>query len=266
MGKYERKKTHKGLLLMLAAAVIVFVLGMVILSGVPGPSAPGQEKQEAQPMIPTVQPPLTHPSGDTDSSAVPEGSGSMAPAVEFPLLLEEGKLVVESVFQFEGINPDCGNREGDKTAAIIIRNTSDQYLKSATVIAELQDGSEAVFSVTHVPAGKEILAFAVDNMQLKDNLDCADVRVQAEFQEAKLREGLGVSVDGLAITVTNETGGAMEEIEIFCHGVFGDRYFGGVTYVYKIEELSGGESTLITAVDCFLGAVDVVRTAANNEK
>ena len=148
----------------------------------------------------------------------------------------------------------------------MIRNISGSYLKSAKIWAVLDDGTEILFSVSDLPAGKGALALCVDNTVLKDDRECTAFRSDSVFEEYQTIEGLSVSVDGTAITLTNETGGEMTGIEIFCHGVFGDLYYGGVTYIYTIENLPAGESASVTASDCMIGVVEVVRVACGNEK
>lgn len=68
------------------------------------------------------------------------------------------------------------------------------------------------------------------------------------------------------MTVTNETGSEITQIDICCHGVFVTSFYGGLTYVYTIEKPAPGESTTIMVTECVLGAVDVVRIAAGEEK
>jgi hypothetical protein len=148
----------------------------------------------------------------------------------------------------------------------MLRNTSGQYLKSATILAVLGDGSRIVFSVSDLPAGKEMLAFSVGNALLADDYMCVTVKTEAVFEELGIPEGLSISADGTTVNVTNETQKEMTPIDIFCHGIFGESYCGGVTYVYTIENLAPGGSASITVTECVLGVVEVVRVAVEEEK
>lgn len=267
MGKYERKKarkSRKGLVPGVLTAAILVALVAVLVSPGAAPGGVSTDGAETGTTMPTAQPSQSEPSGGTQPPFTPEYIIGTGETVEFPLQLEDGKLEIDSLFQFEGVNPDCGNQEGDRIAAIIIRNTSGMYLKSAGILAELADGTQIRFSVFHLPAGKEVLAFSVDNAQLEDNMECIGLRVQAEFEQPQTRDGLSVSVDGMTITVTNETGNTISGIDVLCHGVFGERYFGGTAYTYKIAELPAGESAAIIATDCLLGVAEVVRVAVND--
>lgn len=279
MGKFEKKKapkSRKGLLLGLIATVILAVLAAVFLfpgtgTEISGGTASETETPETAPEAASTEIPGGESPKDTDVEDSPSDdvSGQDIPAgkgVSYPLVLEEGRLTIESLFQFEGINPDCANREGDRIAAIIIRNTSEKYLESAELTLTLADGSNIAFAVTHLPAGKGALAFSLDNAELADNVECVGIKVQTAFGEPPVQEGLKVEADGLSVTVTNETQQTIEEIEVYCHGVFGLEYFGGITYVYTIAQLSPGQSETITAADCFLGLVEVVRFEAKEDK
>lgn len=276
MGKYEKKnprKQHKGviiglILVVLAAAFAAFVLPRVSL---PWETEPVHFETEGS--DPPMDMLMTENVGTTADNTAPESEttggtspGNDAGAVEFPHQLGDGALEIESLFQFDGINPDCGNREGEKIAAMMIRNVSGSYLKSASIRAVLDDGSEILFSVSDLPAGKTALAFSVDNAALEDDRECTAFRMDAVFEEQQSMEGLSVSVDGTAITLTNETGREMTQISIFCHGVLGDMYYGGVTYLYTIASLPAGESETVTVAECMIGVADVAGIGCIEEK
>ena len=269
MGKYEkRRKSRKSLrrIILLLGIVLLLALLPVIL---PFPDQPSQEAASG-----------TETSGTEAEIFVPEASGGMelptqpretvqglssAETVSFPLPLEDGKLLLESLFPFEGLNPDCGNLEGSKTAAVLIRNVSGQYLKSATVRAVLGDGTLITFTIADLPADKEMLAFSVENAQLEDAYQCAAVEAETLFEDMEIPEGIGVCAEGLTVTVTNETQTEMNGIEVFCHGIFGAGYYGGITYVHTIEKLAPGERTSVTVSECLLGMVDVARILVNSQ-
>ena len=271
MGKYEKKKPrklHMGVviaLVLVAAVSAAFLLPRVFRTSETEPV-----NSEPEVTVTLADTDVTEAVGDTENNTGTEAettgaapTGKETAAVQFPCLLEEGTLEIESLFQFDGINPDCGNQDGDRTAAVLIRNLSGSYLKSASVWAELADGTEILFSVSGLPAGKAALAFSVSNEPLPDDWECTAVRIDAAFEEDESPEGLSVAVDGTGITVTNETGEDMSHIDIYSHGVFGDLYYGGVTYICTIDSLPAGESAAVTASDCMIGVVEVVRHIGN---
>lgn len=267
MGKYEKrtpKRIRKGFIVIPALAVLAAVLAVLLLPREPELSEKEPGITETEATVPVTDIQITEFNDDTvpyHETEPKTETGDMGIAVEFPLSLEDGALEIESLFQFEGINPDCANREGDKTAAILVQNTSGLYLKSAAIWASLDDGSEVRFSVSDLPAGKGALVLSADHTQLADDRECTAFRADCVFDAEGSMEGVSVSVDGTAITVTNETDKEITGIDIYCHGVFGDLYYGGVTYVYRIENLPAGERATITADDCVIGVADVVRVA-----
>ena len=85
------------------------------------------------------------------------------------------------------------------------------------------------------------LAFSVHNALLADDYMCVTMETEAVFKELGIPEG-------------------------FCHGIFGESYYGGVTYVYTIDNWAPGESASITVTECVLGVAEVVRVAVKEEK
>ena len=270
MGKFEKKKPGKSMRgWMLPAVAVIGCLAALIVTVWPFPSAQEQRPAETQPSLPAETNPATESIGETkqtETTAETRQDDESEEISVFPIQLEDGKLLVESLFPFEGINPDCGNLEGSAIAAIMIRNVSDQYINSATLLIHLEDGTQIAFSISDLPAGGEMLAFSADNSDLPDNFACVRVESEAEFSEICSTEGIGVAVDGISVTVTNETAKEMTQIDIYCHGVFGTSYYGGATYRYTIEKLNPGESASVTVTECILGVVDVVRVCAGGEK
>ena len=95
--------------------------------------------------------------------------------LEFPYIIDEGKLEVNSLFQFQGINPDSGNQEGTDIAAVVVKNISDLYLTSANICMEMSDGTKLEFLITELPAGKQIMAFSTENKILAEDAECISV-------------------------------------------------------------------------------------------
>ena len=61
--------------------------------------------------------------------------------IEFPYEIDNGNLVINSVFQSSIENPDCGNEYGDDIASLELVNQSNQYLDSAELTLHMSDGS-----------------------------------------------------------------------------------------------------------------------------
>jgi len=264
MGKYEKKKGRKARKKMLPALVLTGLLAALPVLLWLARSTPEKPEQTGT-TLPTVQVPPEDAASETEAPGLRETVQGFVPgeAVSFPVSLEGGALTLHSLFPFEGFNPDCGNLEGSKTAAVLIRNTSERYLKSATVRVMLDNGTVAAFAVSDLPAGKELLAFSVDNAELEDASSCVGVQAETVFEDTCVPEGISVHVDGLTVTVTNDRQEDITGMDVVCHGSFGTAYYGGVTYVYTIEKLEPGESVSTVVSECLLGMVEVARIVIN---
>lgn len=191
----------------------------------------------------------------------PDASPSAAPGLTLPYVLEDGKLELTAVFQYTGDNPDCNDETGEDIAALAVTNQSDQHLTKATFTAELADGTALQFEAADVPAGETVWAFASDNSSYDTANPCVAVTCDARFEAGTpvLAEQLSVSVEGTAVTLTNISGAALENLTVDCHCLFNEAYFGGRTYSYAVPSIAAGSSVTIQAEECYLGEAAVVR-------
>lgn len=289
MGKYERKKAKKSrkglvvaIILVIAAILLaLFVMPQVLYrlnndddaaetTGVSTTESQNTDSQEE-----TTRPESEQQTTETvavEESATPElgqqvtdtsSQTTSGSALKYPYRLEDGKLEIESLFQFDGINPDCGNQEGKNIATITITNTSDTYLDSAVLTFITDSGDRLNFKVTDLPAGETALVFSIENAGISKNIACTEVDCEAVFNaEASMNEDkISVSVEGTQITLRNNTDTEIENIVVYCHASLGDQCFGGITYTYTTNNLTANATTEIDAVDCFLGLTEVVRIA-----
>lgn len=187
-------------------------------------------------------------------------------AVSFPLLLEDGKLEIEQIFQFDGLNPDCGYQEGKNIAAITVTNRSDTYLASADVSMISADGEVLHFAVTDLPVGKSVMAFSLENASSEPDTAYGDVICKATFDaDASMNDDkFSVSADGTTIILQNKTSTEIQDIAVYCRSTLGDQYFGGITHTYTVNNLPAYGTAELDAVDCILGFAEVVRIAVND--
>lgn len=179
--------------------------------------------------------------------------------IEFPYELEEGKLLVNSLFQSSVENPDCGNEIGEDIASLEIINQSEEFCVTAEIYVTMQDGTELSFHATNIPAGKKVWAFALDNQTIDQESVCEKIESTAEFGEASLLETqVEYKVEDTTITIQNITESEITDLSVYCHCLFDDAYFGGLTYCYPVESLPAGESVIIEADDCYMGTAEVV--------
>lgn len=201
----------------------------------------------------------------SDSGAELTEESIFTTPVTFPLALEDGRLLLENLFRFDGLNPDCGNGSGSDIATITLTNQSDVCLSRAELTLLLDDGRRLHFVVSDLPAGKSVMAFATDNAAIDSETTCVEATCQATFdaEASLLTDRLGISVTGTHIAVENRSASDLTELVISCHGTLGDQYFGGIAYTYQIDSLPAGETAELDAVDCVLGLAEVVRIRTN---
>lgn len=184
----------------------------------------------------------------------------------FPYNLAEGRLRVDSLFQYSGLNPDCNNEEGEDIAALEIVNQSDEFCKSAEIEIAMQDGTELVFKAEDIPAGKKIWVFESSNQSIGQDDACKEIKDNSEFGEVSLMEDqVTASVEDTTITIENLTGEEITDLTVGCHCLFEDTYFGGVTYSYPTGTIPAGGQATVDAADCYMGTAEVVWISNNEE-
>lgn len=235
------------------------------------PTEPHQtEPTETEPGQPgpTVTTEPTEPVETRPAETRPEPTAAPTEAPQiFPVLLEDGALTVQSIFQYSGINPDAALEFGENIAGLQLVNTSDLHLTVAEIAAVLDDGTVLTFLAEDVAPGMTVMAFSPDQGILDDPERCVEVYGYAEFEQIDpLRTDLvHIWTDGMAVHVTNLSGMDLKDLDIICHGLLDGSSFGGKAYTYRITSLSAGESTTIYAVDCILGVAQVTRVELANE-
>lgn len=259
MAKYLRKKKKKPValilvlvlvLLILLAAAAVFIMPRVLYS------LSGGEEDEV-----SLQ---TEPKY-SEAIAVETTEEETLPTVAFPLSVDDGRLEISSLFQFSGINPDCGNQEGTDIASIVLKNVSGMYLAEANISLILLDGTQLNFTVTELPAGESTMAFSTENLSIPADAACLSAGGEASYDPTAVTDSdqVTASADGIQITLTNISDQDISQIVVFCRDLLGDDYFGGTTYSYTVTDLPAGESTVVEASDSILGMAEVVRFVVN---
>ena len=252
MGKYTRKKEKKSGIkiaalivcgLVLTAVLILYVMPRVLysLSG----EAETQVTEQNELLADTIP---------------AETTGETIPGVEYPVELEDGRLILTSLFQFEGLNPDSNMESGNDIASVTLQNVSGDFLAEARLALELADGSTVEFHVTNLPAGREVMAFAVDNTQLDGDWRCVAVSCDAVWSTMAeaMPEAVTAVADGMTITVTNNTAQEILALTVYCRDPLDESYFGGKAQEYIVNNLPANGTVTAEALDSFLGLPEVV--------
>lgn len=185
--------------------------------------------------------------------------GSLDVYCQLPYFLEDGMLEIESVFQYSGLNPDASWQNGTNTGAVGLTNRSDVYLKSLDLVIEATDGTQLHFLIYDLPPGKTVWAFDCRNTAYDDSALIQKVYYSAEFSdlEGPDSEQLEITVSGMEVSLKNLTSQTLQNMDMRCHSVVEEIYFGGTSYVYHIEAIAPGETIHIFAADCILGETGV---------
>ena len=273
MGKYQNKtpakkrtrtKHNHSSQIVLIVVLAVFLAALLMMFVVP--QLLYRLGGEYEPELPEAEPLLQEPSEEETSEVTEPATEEpllQPEALTFPIALENGNLTVNSVFSYTGINPDSGNQEGDDLATIMLKNTSEAYLEQAVIRATLLDGTECTFVVTDLPAGKSTMAFATGNESLAQEVSCVALSCEASFTELEPWDQLSVSTVGTTVTLQNNSDKDLTNIDVYCRDVFGESYFGGITYKQTISNLPANQSATVDVTDSLLGMVEVVRIAIN---
>ena len=176
--------------------------------------------------------------------------------LELPYQFDDGKLEMKSIFSYAGPNPDNNAEEGDNIAAIQMTNCSDTYLASAKITVTVGDGTKLTYQVEALPAGKTVTAFEVQNQE-KPAVKKIDAKTQYSNDVSLHEEALTITVEDTNIGLTNISQEAIQNMTVFYHDVMDDEYFGGKSYRKTVESLAAGESTTVTAEECYIGEAAV---------
>lgn len=186
--------------------------------------------------------------------------GEVAPRLDFPIEIEGGKLTIESVFQYSGLNLDAEDAICEDIGAVQLKNTSSEYLESADVVVTLSGGTQLKFCIEDLPAGKSIIAFEVQNQVYDVSKSVENMTANAQWGNRKslLDDKVTVITDGLQLTVKNSSGSTLKDLKVVYHCELDGVFFGGRSYEGIIEDLGAGKSAMLDASECYLGEAVVV--------
>ena len=248
---HGRKKNRLWILLIV---VIVVLLGIVIAINQGGhEQEPSTEQTDENETVDDVQTAETNeeetePSEETDTG------------LEFPYLLDDDKIQIDSLFQYSGINMDAQNEECEDVASLQLKNNSDQYLEKAEISVELTDGTAFSFEVEDIPAGKAVMAFDTANTAYDGKTGVALIDATTTYSsDAGLKEmDVKITSDDNGVQLENISGDALANLKIKYHCVMDDMYFGGISSETEVAGLAAGETTTVDTSESIFGVVEVV--------
>ena len=257
MGVSDRQSGHgrkKNRLWILMIVVIVVLLGIVIAINQGGhEQEPSTEQTDENETVDDVQTAETNeeetePSEETDTG------------LEFPYLLDDDKIQIDSLFQYSGINMDAQNEECEDVASLQLKINSDQYLEKAEISVELTDGTAFSFEEEDIPAGKAVMAFDTANTAYDGKTGVALIDATTTYSsDAGLKEtDVKITSDDNGVQLENISGDVLANLKIKYHCVMDDMYFGGISSETEVAGLAAGETTTVDTSESILGDAEVV--------
>lgn len=179
----------------------------------------------------------------------------------FPYRLDDGKLEVESVFRYSGINPDCEDEEGEDIGAVQIKNCSEEYLESAEFAITTRDGTKLIFTITDLPAGSIVMAFEVENKEFSAGQTVEKIEANTSYSsDASMhKETVEIFGDDSEIGLKNVSAETIQNMTLTYRCILDGVYFGGKSYQKNVEALGAGESITLDASECYLGEASVIK-------
>lgn len=251
--------------------VIVVVLGVLIAVNRHSSKQDASTEQSAeQETKESAQ--VTEAAEESEDSQSAESTDEEEPAdtaeeddtgLEFPYKLDHNRLRIDSLFQYSGVNPDAQLENGDDIASIQLKNISDQYLESAEISVELDNGTAFSFTVQDIPAGKSVTAFDTANTSYDGKAGVAYIEAQASYNaDASINEdACAVTKDDQGVHLQNISGDTLNNIQVKYHSILDDMYFGGLSYTATVDSLAVDETTVVDMSEDMLGDVEIVSIA-----
>lgn len=231
----------------------------------PAESAPTQPETtvppETEPISQPVQPPTEKESEETQPIPTQSQSDPAGPETVFPYALEDGAVLIQSLFRYSGINPDAGDRMAVDVAGLVVTNTSDRHLEAGRIEIRFDGETSEEFLMQDLKPGATAMVFSSSNRSLDQTDSWQAIEAQFSFTDTDvgMEDQISVSVDGTRVTLTNLTQENLQNLNIYCHSTLNGEYFGGKTYCYEVDLLPGGGSVEFDAWDCYLDRAEVVR-------
>lgn len=248
---HDKKKSRLWLLIL----VIVVLLGIVIaVNQSERKQEPSTEQSEENETAAEETQAKEENTEDTDTSEETDTG------LEFPYLLDDEQLQIDSFFQYSGVNPDAQNEDGEDIASVQMKNNSSKYLEEAEISVELNDGTTYSFKVQDIPAGKSVMAFDTANAAY-------DGKTGVAFIDAKTTYSTDAGVDEKAVKITSDdsdvqleniSGEALGNMKIKYHCLLDDMYFGGISSETELAGIDAGEKTAVDTSESILGDAEVV--------
>lgn len=198
---------------------------------------------------------------ENENAETGKGNTDEEKSIAFPYELDDGKLIIDTLFQYSGLNPDCSDEEDENIGAIQLINDSEQYVESSEIMVLLGDGTMLDFIVEDIPSGSTVMAFDVNNTAFEEQQEVLEISADVSYAEGNVlyEDKMTVSVEENGIYLSNQSENSIQNITVRYHCDMDEVYFGGKSYKKQVNLLGVGESTMLSAEECYFGKATVVR-------
>lgn len=152
---------------------------------------------------------------------------------------------VRQYARFSGQYVEDGRDElVENVAAILVTNSSDQFLDLATLTYDI-DGEDAVFVVTGLPAGSSAWVMESSRRVIPDDAAFTFLECVTAFRSNAAADTSQVSIyaDANMLTAVNNTDRTLENVFVYYKTLHSDgNFFGGITYRVDFGTLEPGGS------------------------
>lgn len=273
----DHKKRNIWLIVLALIAVLAITLAVLRPGGTPqsGDGTPqGGDGTQNDPDVSAQDPDgsdadLSQPGPDDQPSDSQTGNSAQTPkppaggSESVDPLAEKG-LRCTNFSLFSGQFVEDGRDElVEDVAAVLVTNTTDQFLDFGVLIYEL-DGETCTFVVTGLPAGES--AWVMETLAITASHDSElvyeDCVTSFRAENTTSAEGLTITSEGNTLTVTNQDTKTRKDVYIYYKNRHSDgNFFGGITYRVSLGDLSPGASVDKLAGHYAEGTSEIVRVS-----
>lgn len=204
---------------------------------------------------------------ETEETDVPDEDASQATGATekatLPEIEDSDSLTLSSVYTSTVLNPDGGGEYVENVASLEVTNSSELYLKAATLTGTMSDGTEAAFQIHDLPAGAMAEIFDTKNQSIDTDAVCISLICTSEEyldadEDLLMAGSLQITASGEDAVITNIGTATLKNLTVIYHCDMAGQYFGGTSCTITIDSLAAGESYTLTDIT-LMGAVAVVR-------
>lgn len=227
-------------------AVVVLITGMLV-AGVRNSKKSGKEENEAsvQNRIEDLE---TTEETNMDIFSIPgyiNGADAddeqIICGISLPYNIQDTPIVIEGIGQYSGPFVEDGSDKPVANAlAAVIKNDSDTVIEFAEIRFAVNDSEEAVFQISTIPAGKEVVVLEENGREYheEDRLDLTDKLYAKQDFLSLMEDEVEITSEDGKLTVKNLTQEPLGTVYVRYKGKINNQYYlGGITYSCKVENV-----------------------------